>query len=35
LLGVEAGVEYAQALFATDDFLLDGLSELPKSVRLF
>ena len=35
LLGVEVGVEYAQALFATDDFLFDNLSDLPKSVRLF
>ena len=35
LLGVEAGVEYAQALFATDDFIVENLSDLPKSVRLF
>jgi N-acetylglucosamine malate deacetylase 1 len=35
LLGVEAGVEYAQALFATDDFLVETLSDLPPSVRLF
>ena len=35
LLGVEAGVEYAQALFATDDFLVETLRALPQSVRLF
>ncbi|MEP6810729.1 MAG: PIG-L family deacetylase [Chthoniobacterales bacterium] len=35
LLGVEAGVEYAQALFPSDDFLVDSLAELPRSVRLF
>lgn len=35
LLGVEAGVEYAQALFASDDLLLGSLAELPRSVRLF
>lgn len=35
LLGIEAGVEYAQALFATDDFLIDSLTQLPRSVRLF
>jgi LmbE family N-acetylglucosaminyl deacetylase len=35
LLGIEAGVEYAQALFANDDLLVSSLSELPASVRLF
>ena len=35
LLGLEAGVEYAQALYATDDFLLKRLADLPASVRLF
>ncbi len=35
LLGVEAGVEYAQALFASDDLLVSSLAELPPSVRLF
>ncbi len=35
LLGLEAGVEYAQALFPSDDFLLETLSDLPASVRLF
>ncbi len=35
LLGVEAGVEYAQALFPTDDFIFTTLSDLPPSVRLF
>ncbi|HEX8280452.1 MAG TPA: PIG-L family deacetylase, partial [Chthoniobacterales bacterium] len=35
LLGVEAGVEYAQALFASDDLLVASLAELPRSVRLF
>lgn len=35
LLGVEAGVEYSQALYATDDILLQSLAELPASVRLF
>lgn len=35
LLGIEAGVEYAQALFPTDDFLVATLADLPPSVRLF
>jgi LmbE family N-acetylglucosaminyl deacetylase len=35
LLGLEAGVEYAQALYPTADFLLNNLAELPASVRLF
>lgn len=35
LLGVEAGVEHAQALYATSDFLVKDLAELPASVRLF
>jgi LmbE family N-acetylglucosaminyl deacetylase len=35
LLGVEAGVEYAQALFLTDDFLVESLAEIPRTVRLF
>lgn len=35
LLGLEAGVEYAQALFPRDDFLVENLGELPRSVRLF
>lgn len=35
LLGLEAGVEYAQALYPADDFLFRDLGELPTSVRLF
>ncbi|HXA09478.1 MAG TPA: PIG-L family deacetylase [Chthoniobacterales bacterium] len=35
LLGLAAGVEYAQALYATDDLLIRSLAELPVSVRLF
>ncbi len=35
LLGLEAGVEYAQALFANDDLLVHSLAEIPPSVRLF
>ena len=35
LLGVEAGVEYAQALFLLDDVLIESLTEMPRSVRLF
>ncbi|MDQ2660176.1 MAG: PIG-L family deacetylase [Verrucomicrobiota bacterium] len=35
LAGVEAGVEYAQALFANDDLLVRQLAEIPPSVRLF
>lgn len=34
-LGVEAGVEYAQALFAADDLLVRSLAEVPPAVRLF
>ena len=33
--GLEAGVEYAQALSATDDMMIASLVELPGSVRLF
>jgi LmbE family N-acetylglucosaminyl deacetylase len=33
--GLEAGVEYAQALYAMDDLLITSLAELPASVRLF
>ncbi len=35
LLGVEAGVEYAQAIFLADDLLVKSLDEIPKSSRLF
>ncbi len=35
LLGLEAGVEYAQALCPTAELLVQNLSELPASVRLF
>ena len=35
LLGVEAGVEYAQALFPADDLLIETLTDMPRSVRLF
>ena len=35
LLGQDAGVDYAQALFATDDFLVESLTQIPRSVRLF
>ena len=35
LLGIEAGVEYAQALFPTDDLLVESLTQIPRSVRLF
>ncbi|CAN5440140.1 bacillithiol biosynthesis deacetylase BshB1 [soil metagenome] len=35
LLGIEAGVEHAQALYASDDLLVKSLAELPASVRLF
>ncbi len=35
LLGIEADVEYAQALYAIDDMLVTSLAELPASVRLF
>src|SRR5206468_11593346 len=35
LLGLESGTEYAQALYAPDDFLIQNFGELPASVRLF
>lgn len=35
LLGIEAGVEYAQALFPTDDLLVESLTQIPRAVRLF
>ena len=35
LLGVQAGVEYAQALFMSDHLLVKRLAELPPSIRLF
>ena len=35
LLGLEAGVEYAQALYPTADLMIASLGELPASVRLF
>lgn len=35
LLGLESGVEYAQALFPADPWLVSSLSELPRAVRLF
>ena len=35
LLGIEAGVEYAQALFAKDELLVRAFADLPRSVRLF
>ena len=35
LLGLRSGLEYAQALYPVDDFLLTSLEELPASVRLF
>ncbi len=35
LLGLTTGVEYAQALFPVDDFLVNNLAQLPASVRLF
>jgi len=35
LLGVEAGVDHAQALFPTDHLLVKTLAELPPSIRLF
>lgn len=34
-VGVEAGVEYAQALFPRDHMLVKTLAEIPRSVRLF
>lgn len=33
--GLEAGVEYAQVLYANDPFLLNGLAELPPTIRLY
>ncbi len=33
--GLEAGVEYASALFPVDPFLVRSLAEVPASVRLF
>ena len=35
LLGLTSGVEYAQALYPVDDFLVSSLDQLPPSVRLF
>ena len=35
LLGVQAGVDYAQALFMSDHLLVKTLAELPPSIRLF
>ncbi len=35
VLGLEAGVEHAQALFPGDPFLVGSLAELPAAVRLF
>lgn len=35
LLGLEAGVEYAQALYPTNDLLVRNLADLPASVRVF
>ncbi len=35
LLGVQAGVDYAQALFMSDPWLVETLAELPPSIRLF
>ena len=35
LLGLEAGVEYAQALYPTSDWRVKSLGELPASLRLF
>lgn len=35
LLGVQAGVEYAQALFMSDHLLVKTLAELPPAIRLF
>jgi LmbE family N-acetylglucosaminyl deacetylase len=35
LLGLESGIEYAQALYATDAFLIKNFAELPPSVHLF
>ncbi|HEY2800515.1 MAG TPA: PIG-L family deacetylase [Chthoniobacterales bacterium] len=35
LLGLESGVDYAQALYPTGDFLINNLAEFPASARLF
>jgi LmbE family N-acetylglucosaminyl deacetylase len=35
LLGLESGIEYAQALYAPDAFLIKNFGELPPSVHLF
>lgn len=35
LLGQEAGVAYAQALFPCDHLFVDSLGEMPRSIRLF
>jgi LmbE family N-acetylglucosaminyl deacetylase len=35
LLGLEAGVEYAQALFPSSSLLVKTLAEIPPSIRLF
>lgn len=35
LLGLTSGVEYAQALYPTSDFVIDDLADLPASARLF
>ena len=35
LLGLESGIEYAQALYAPEAFLIKNLGELPPSVHLF
>jgi LmbE family N-acetylglucosaminyl deacetylase len=35
LLGLESGVEYAQALYPKSDLLISSLAEFPSSVRLF
>ncbi len=34
-LGLESGVEHAQALFPADPWLVADLGELPRAVRLF
>jgi len=35
LLGLESGIEYAQALYVSDAFLIKNFGELPPSVHLF
>ncbi len=35
LLGLETGMEYAQALFIVDDLVVQSLEEIPPSSRLF